>query len=95
MSLKVTGIYGNKLYYKVIFDDYYIITSGTFNVLQNGNYVASGSISTLGSVDEFVGSIDISNCDFSTGDSIVLSLYSISINKNTGFNPELSYQFVY
>ena len=65
------------------------------NLFKGNQGIATGSISTLGSVNEITGSIDISNCKLSTGDEISLNLYNIKINVDDSFDPDITYSFVY
>ena len=95
MSMKVTGIYDNKVYYKILLDNYYTVSGGSLNLFKGNQGIATGSISTLGSVNEITGSIDISNCKLSTGDEISLNLYNIKINVDDSFDPDITYSFVY
>ena len=95
MALSVTGIIDNKLYYKITLDNYYTISGGSLNLYKGNQGVAVGQISTVGSVDEITGSIDISNCGFTSGDNVTLTLYSMKINTEDSFNPDISYHFVY
>ena len=95
MAMKVTGVYNNKVYYKITFDNYYTISGGDLNLFKGNQGVASGTISTLGSVNEITGSIDISDCKFNTGDEVSLNLYNIKINVNDSFDPDITYRFIY
>ncbi len=95
MSLTVTGIYDSKVYYKITLDNYYTISGGALMLYKGTQGVATGSISVLGSVNEITGSVDISNCKFSSGDSITLTLYQMKINVDDSFNPDISYHFIY
>lgn len=95
ISMKVTGIYDNKVYYKILLDNYYTVSGGSLNLFKGNQGIATGSISTLGSVNEITGSIDISNCKLSTGDEISLNLYNIKINVDDSFDPDITYSFVY
>ena len=95
MAMKVTGVYNNKVYYKITFDNYYTISGGDLNLFKGNQGVASGTISTLGSVNEITGSIDISDCKFNTGDEVSLNLYNIKINVNDSFDPNIIYRFIY
>ncbi len=95
MSMKVTGIYNNKIYYKISLDNYYTISGGSLNLYNGNEGVATGSIPVLGSVNEITGSIDISNCKINSGDKISLNLYNIKINVDDSFDPDITYNFVY
>ena len=97
ISLKVTGIMNGKLYYRVSLDNYYNIVGGNFSLF-NGSHgiVKQESLpSGLGSTDEFTGTIDVSNVNFSSGDEITLSLDSLRINLEDNFNPNVSFKFIY
>ena len=84
----------NKLLTYVL-DNYYTVSGGSLNLFKGNQGIATGSISTLGSVNEITGSIDISNCKLSTGDEISLNLYNIKINVDDSFDPDITYSFVY
>lgn len=95
ISLKVTGIIDNVLYYKITLDNYYAVENGTLNLFKGSQGVGTVGLNSVGLLDEINGSIDISNYGFKNGDNITLNLYSITLNAVDAFDPDVSYRFIY
>ena len=96
ISLVVTGVNSDKLFYKVSLDDYYNIVSGLVTLYVNDIGISNTDIpSGLGSTDGFSSYIDISNVNFSTGDVVKLALGNFQINLEEQFYPNVSFKFIY
>lgn len=96
ISLVVTGVNSDKLFYKVSLDDYYNVVSGYVTLYVNDIGISNTEIpSGLGSTDGFSSFVDIKNVNLSAGDVVSLSLDNIQINLETQFNPNVSFKFIY
>ena len=78
----VSKVASNKLTYIINFDNNYNITSGQVQVLIDDKTVEPirDNISSLGSVNKIVRTVDISNLSVSKGDVVVVKVTSLGIN---------------
>ena len=96
ISLTVTKVTQDKIYYKVDLDNYYNIVGGRITLYVKNEGISNNEIpSGLGSTDSFSSTIDISGVRIETGDTVTLLLDSMRINLENQFNPNVSFKFVY
>ncbi len=94
MTISVTKIASNKLYYKINLDGNYTITGGSVNLYLNDQFSGvSGSVPT-GNTSEISGELDLSSLSSLSGNIVSLRLVSLSFNTYT-INPGIYYQFRY
>ena len=95
ISLKVTGIIDNHLYYKISLDNYYAVEKGALNLFKGSQGIANEPFGSVGLTDQFTGSIDLNKYSLKSGDNITLNLYSVTLNGADSFDPNVSYHFIY